>query len=203
MANPDVLILPAGLAIQDLKGVKGIKGMVLVDISSAPHIDWGNDAGGVPVQTWTDLLESKTQHEPSDPAPVAIQSFTVVKKTFKAVDFTQQVQFLVNVLMLECHCSHCKPAETPSKRPCPDRKRRCSPFGAFLGYHLSYNHFCSVGVRYISHVSTLTDRVNLTSSLYNGCFCARKYLSSASPYGSYCQLPDCQLAQSNGPRVAS
>jgi hypothetical protein len=94
----------------------------LVDISSAPHIDWGNDAGGVPVQTWTDLLESKAQHEPSDPAPVAIQSFTVVKKTFKAVDFTQQVQFLVNFLMLECHCSNCKPAETPSKRPCPNRK---------------------------------------------------------------------------------
>jgi hypothetical protein len=88
------LILPAGLAIQDLKEVKSIKGMVVVDISSAPHIDWTTEAGGVPVQTWTDLLESEAHHEPSEPAPVAIQSFIASKKNFKAVDFTQQVQLL-------------------------------------------------------------------------------------------------------------
>jgi len=108
--KPDVLILPAGLAIQDLNDVKSIKAIVVVDISSAPHIDWGTDAGGVPVQTWTDLLKSEAHHEPSEPAPVAIKSFITSNKDFKAVDFTQQVQLPVNTLILECYCSHCESA---------------------------------------------------------------------------------------------
>jgi len=83
--------------------------MVVVDISSAPHIDWTTEAGGVHVQTWTDLLESEAHHEPSEPAPVAIQSFIASKKNFKAVDFTQQVRLPMNSLILERYCSYCEP----------------------------------------------------------------------------------------------
>ena len=118
IAKPDVLVLPAGLAIQDLKGVTSIKGIIVVDISSSPHMDWATEAGGVPVQTWTDLLESKAHHEPSEPALVAIQSVVISKGNVEVIDFSQQVQFLVKLLILECHCSHCKPAETSSQRSC-------------------------------------------------------------------------------------
>lgn len=91
VAKPQVLILPAGLATEDLQKIGSIKGLVVVDISSAPHMDWSED-GGVPVQTWTSLLDSATHFEPTETAAaVAIQSFTKVGKGHESIEFTQRV----------------------------------------------------------------------------------------------------------------
>lgn len=93
VAKPQVLILPAGLATEDLKQIGSIKGLVVVDISSAPHMDWSEEDGGVPVQTWTSLLDSATHFEPTETAAaVAIQSFTKAGKGYKSIEFTQRVQ---------------------------------------------------------------------------------------------------------------
>jgi hypothetical protein len=91
MAQPQVLILPAGRAMEDLKKVKSIKAIVVVDISSAPHMDWSSEDGGVPVKTWSQILDIEAHHEPSEAAPIAIQSFFNTKGEFKSVDFTHQV----------------------------------------------------------------------------------------------------------------
>jgi hypothetical protein len=96
MAQPQVLILPAGLAIEDLKQIKSLKGIVVVDITSGPHMDWGCEDGGVPVHTWADLLESKVHHEPSGPSSIAIQSFRRSGAEVKSVEFTHQVLSNVN-----------------------------------------------------------------------------------------------------------
>jgi hypothetical protein len=95
VAQPQVLILPAGLAIEDLKSVKSIKAIIVVDISTAPHMDWKDDDAPVPVQTWQELLDSGATHQPVEtPAAVAIQSFMKSEKGYKSVEFTQQVRFL-------------------------------------------------------------------------------------------------------------
>ena len=92
VAQPQVLILPAGLALEDLKSIKSIKAIIVVDISSAPHMDWKEDDGNVPVQTWEELLNSGATHQPAEtPAAVAIQSFMKSGKGDKSVEFTQQV----------------------------------------------------------------------------------------------------------------
>ena len=92
VAEPQVLILPAGLALEDLKSIKSIKAIVVVDISTAPHMDWKEEDGDVPVQTWDELLNSGATHQPAEtPADVAIQSFMRSEKGYKSVEFTQQV----------------------------------------------------------------------------------------------------------------
>jgi hypothetical protein len=91
VAKPQVLILPAGLATEDLKKIESIKGLVVVDISSAPHMDW-TEEGDTSVQTWTGLLESTTHFEPAEnAASVAIQSFTKTGKGYESIEFTQRV----------------------------------------------------------------------------------------------------------------
>jgi hypothetical protein len=93
VAKPQVLILPAGLATEDLKKIGSIKGLVVVDISSAPHMDWTEEGGDIPVQTWTGLLDSTTHFEPAEnAASVAIQSFTKTGKELKSVEFIQRVR---------------------------------------------------------------------------------------------------------------
>jgi hypothetical protein len=95
VAEPQVLILPAGLAIEDLKTVKSIKAIIVVDISTAPHLDWKDDNEDVPVQTWDELLNSGAIHQPAEtPAAVAIQSFIRAGKGYKSVEFSQQVRCL-------------------------------------------------------------------------------------------------------------
>ena len=97
VAQPQVLILPAGLAIEDLNSVNSIKAIIVVDISTAPHMDWKDDDGPVPVQTWEELLDSGATHQPVEtPAAVAIQSFMKSGKGYKSVEFTQQVRLLDN-----------------------------------------------------------------------------------------------------------
>jgi hypothetical protein len=92
VAQPQVLILPAGLAIQDLKSIRSIKAIIVVDITTAPHMDWNDDDGGVPVHTWQELLNSGATHQPAEnPAAIAIQSFVRAEKGYKSVEFTQQV----------------------------------------------------------------------------------------------------------------
>lgn len=120
MAQPQVLILPAGLAIEDLKQIKSINAIVVVDISSAPHMDWSSEEGDVPVKTWEQLLEIKAHHEPSEPAAVAIQSFARLDGEFKSVDFTHQVFLLSHskILNSECHRRGCQSNEINPEKPC-------------------------------------------------------------------------------------
>lgn len=106
-AQPQVIILPAGLAIQDLKQIKSMKGIVVVDISTAPHMDWSSEDGDIPVKSWTKLLELNADHEPSEPAPVAVQSFVKVGSELKSIEFTHQVPTQSENLIVECHCCDC------------------------------------------------------------------------------------------------
>jgi hypothetical protein len=96
-AQPQVLILPAGLALEEVEGIKSIKNIVVVDIGSAPHMDWAEEEGKIPVQTWTDMLEASGPHHPpaDKPAAIAFQSFTKHGKSYKPVNFTQQVDPLL------------------------------------------------------------------------------------------------------------
>jgi len=102
-AQPQVLILPAGLAVEDLKQIKGIKAIVVVDISTEPHMDWSSEDGNIPVKSWTQLLELNARHEPSEPAAVAVQSFINSGGQLKSVEFTHQVLFASENLIVECH----------------------------------------------------------------------------------------------------
>jgi hypothetical protein len=107
MAQPQVLILPAGLATEDLKPIKSLKVIVVVDTSSAPHIDWSSDDGDIPVKTWHQLLNIEAHHEPSDVSPVAIQSFDNTTGKFESIDFTHQVLSHPKALTVEryrCNC---------------------------------------------------------------------------------------------------
>ena len=92
-AQPEVLVLPAGLATDQIRSaVKSLKAIVLVDISSAPHIDWKDDDGDTFTQTWTDLLGSTVHYDPpQELAPVAIQSFVSTTDGFSSVEFTNEV----------------------------------------------------------------------------------------------------------------
>jgi len=96
VAKPQVLVLPAGLALQDLKGIKSIKYIMVVDIGSAPHMDWSDGSKSHSVQTWSDMLEAAgAQHEePAKPAAIAFQSITKSGSTYKTVDFTQHVFYV-------------------------------------------------------------------------------------------------------------
>jgi hypothetical protein len=91
VAEPQVLILPAGLAIEDLKGLKSLKAIIVVDISTGPHMDWSTEQENTVVRTWDQLLESEAQHEPSDPPQVAIQGFVKFGSEYKTVNFSQEV----------------------------------------------------------------------------------------------------------------
>lgn len=90
--EPQVLILPAGLAIEDLKDLKSLKAIIVVDISTAPHVDWSTEQENTSVRSWDQLLESEAQSEPSDPPPVAIQGFVKLGTAYKPVDFSQDVR---------------------------------------------------------------------------------------------------------------
>jgi len=100
LAKPDVLILPAGLALDEVKkAVPSLKGVVVVDISTAPHMDWTDDDGDTFTQTWTDLVQSKTKHDVPQILPsIAIQSFVSTAKGFESVEFTHQVNDFVRNL---------------------------------------------------------------------------------------------------------
>ena len=91
MSKPQLLVLPAGLALGDLKDVQCIKFVIVVDISTGPHIDWSDEGHGIPVKTWQQVLETSTLHEPCEPAPVAIQSFVSTQNGFKSIEFNQEV----------------------------------------------------------------------------------------------------------------
>lgn len=106
-AQPQVLILPAGLAVEGLNEIKSIKGIVVVDISTAPHMDWSSEDGDIPVKSWTQLLELNAHHEPSEPAAVAVQSFIKVGSELKSIEFTHQVLSRSENLIVECYCCDC------------------------------------------------------------------------------------------------
>jgi len=106
-AQPQVLILPAGLAVEDLKQIKSIKGIVVVDISTGPHMDWSSEDGDIPVKSWPQLLELNAHHEPSELAAVAVQSFIKVGSELKPVEFTHQVLSRSGNLIIEYHCCDC------------------------------------------------------------------------------------------------
>ena len=91
VAKPQVLILPAGLAIEDLKDLTSLKAIIVVDISSAPHVDWSMEQDDTSVRTWDQLLETEAMHEPSDPPPVAIEDFVNLGTEYTTVDFSQEV----------------------------------------------------------------------------------------------------------------
>jgi hypothetical protein len=91
VAQPQVLILPAGLAIEELKGVKSLKAIIVVDVTTAPQVDWSTEQEDTHVRTWEQLLETEAQHEPSDPAPIAIQGFVKLGSQYQLVDFSQEV----------------------------------------------------------------------------------------------------------------
>jgi len=92
-AQPQVLILPAGLAVEDLKSVKSLKTVIVVDISSDPHMDWTDQLADISVQNWNEVLEITEHYEHTEPANVAVQSFVPVKDGYKSIEFTQQVFF--------------------------------------------------------------------------------------------------------------
>lgn len=117
MVQPQVLILPAGLAIEVLKQIKSIKDIVVVDISSDPHMDWSSEDGDIPVKTWSQLLDIEAHHEPSEPASVAIQSFIKTAGEFKSVEFTHQVLPHSKGLIAECHRCDCESNETSPEKP--------------------------------------------------------------------------------------
>jgi hypothetical protein len=106
-AQPQVVILPAGLAVEDLEQIKSIKGIVVVDISTNPHMDWSSEDGDIPVKSWTKLLELNAHHEPSEPGTVAVQSFIKVGSELKSVEFTHQVLSPSENLIVEYHCCDC------------------------------------------------------------------------------------------------
>jgi len=93
-AQPQVLILPAGLALEDVKAVKSLKAIIVVDISAAPHLDWTNEDGDIPTKTWPEVLEITEKYEPTEPAAVAVQSFVNLRTGYKSVEFSQQVYSL-------------------------------------------------------------------------------------------------------------
>jgi len=91
-SQPQVLVLSAGLALQDIEPIKSLKAVVVIDVTAESHMDWHEDRDSIPVKTWDELLESTVHHEPSEKlADVAIQSFSKTTKGFKSVEFTHQV----------------------------------------------------------------------------------------------------------------
>ena len=84
-----------------------MKGIVVVDISTAPHMDWSSGDGDIPVKSWTKLLELGAHHEPSELAAVAVQSFIKVGSELKSIEFTHQVLTRPENLIVECHCCDC------------------------------------------------------------------------------------------------
>jgi hypothetical protein len=90
-AQPQVLILPAGLAVEDLKAVKSLESVVVVDISTDPHMDWSNEEDGVSTKSWDEVLNISEHYEPTEPAEIAVQSFISLRNGLKSVEFTQQV----------------------------------------------------------------------------------------------------------------
>lgn len=121
-AQPQVLVLPAGLALQDLKQIGSLKRIVVVDISTAPHLDWSDGNEDVPVQTWPEVLDSTAHHEPTEPSSTVIQTFIRTASELKPVEFSHQVHLYTVCLTLECCCSNCKSNKTPPQRLCPIRK---------------------------------------------------------------------------------
>jgi hypothetical protein len=96
LAKPDVLILPAGLAVEEVRqGVPSLKGVVVLDISTSPHMDWKDESDNTVTQTWTDLLKTKAKYDlPQTLPPVAIQSFVPNADGFDPVEFSHQVNSL-------------------------------------------------------------------------------------------------------------
>jgi hypothetical protein len=91
-SQPQVLVLSAGLALQDIEPIKSLKAVVVIDVTAGPHMDWHEDRDSIPVKTWVEVLESTVHHEPSAKlASVAIESFSKTTKGFKSVEFTHQV----------------------------------------------------------------------------------------------------------------
>jgi hypothetical protein len=120
-AQPQVLVLPAGLALQDLKQIGSLKRAVVVDISTAPHLDWSSEEG-IPVQTWTEVLDSNAHYQPTGPSSTAIQTFLRSAGELKSVEFSHQVHFHAFYLTAEYCCGNCKSNKTPPQRPCLIRK---------------------------------------------------------------------------------
>ena len=86
-----MLILPAGLALEDLKGLRSLNAIIVVDISSAPHVDWSMEQDNASVRTWDQLLETEAMHQPSDQPTVAIEDFVNLGTEYKTVDFSPEV----------------------------------------------------------------------------------------------------------------
>ena len=93
ISQPQVLILPAGLAVEDLEQIKSLKSFVVVDNTTAPHMDWREEGGDIPVHTWPELLGTKAHHEPCEPALVAIESFVNEGGKLKSIQFSHHVNF--------------------------------------------------------------------------------------------------------------
>jgi hypothetical protein len=112
--QPQVLVLPAGLALDDLEHIKSIKTIVVVEVTVDPHLDWKDEGGGIPVLTWTQIIDQDTKHEPTEPSQIACQSFDF--SSSEAVDFTQQVTMSRTMLSVECCRRHCVSNESPSEK---------------------------------------------------------------------------------------
>jgi len=93
-SQPEVLVLSAGLALQDIEQIKSLKTLVVIDVAEDPHMDWHEEGGSIPVKTWDEVLELTVHHDPSEKlASVAIQSFSKTTKGFKSVEFTHEVHY--------------------------------------------------------------------------------------------------------------
>jgi hypothetical protein len=92
ISAPQVLIVPAGLAIEEIQKYKSIKAIIVVDIASDSHMNWEEENGDIPVKTWKEVLENQHHHDPPEILPsIAIQSFTKSEKGFTSIEFTHQV----------------------------------------------------------------------------------------------------------------
>lgn len=110
VSQPQVLILPAGAATDQLKVIKSLKSVVVVDVGAASHMYWGEEKGEIPMKSWSELLETKSQFDPPEKLPqVAIQTVTKTSEGYQSIEFTHQVLLPLNgQLTGERHCGNCK-----------------------------------------------------------------------------------------------
>jgi hypothetical protein len=196
-AQPQVLVLPAGLALQDLKQISSLKRIVVVDISTAPHLDWSSEGEDVPVQTWTEVLDSPAHHEPPEPPSIAIQSFMRTAGEIKSIEFSHKVRFHALHLIIECCCGNCKSNKTPSQKSCPIRKRCCPPSCSLLRHNFPYSYLCRISVGYALEILALTLRMYNTTSFSHRRSCSGKPFAPTPPHNCCSDLSSNQPSFTN------
>jgi hypothetical protein len=94
VAQPQVLILQAGLAVDSLNAIKSLKEIIVVDNTTGSQMDWGEEDGQVPTKTWDALLENKATFPPLETLPtdaIAVETFENSPEGYKSIKFTHQV----------------------------------------------------------------------------------------------------------------